>query len=106
MKEQIFQFVNEYAVWGILIAVLLTFFMLCRMNRQLKKLNRSLSGMAGKIQDYFTVIMEEEPLETPPAAAKEAEHTEDLPKREIYERKNTRQEDEAVIHAVLKEYLS
>lgn len=111
MKEQIFQFVNQYAVWGILLAVLLAFFVLCRMHRQLKKLNRSLSAMTGKMQDYFTAIMEEEPLEPVSISTKEPESTEEPFQRRTAEetglkQKSKRVEEEAIIHAVLKEYLS
>lgn len=60
MKELIFEFVNQYAMWGILIAACLAAVLQWRMQRQLKKLNRSLGAVTGKIQDYFSIIMEGE----------------------------------------------
>lgn len=125
MKELIFDFVNQYAVWGILIGVLLVVFALWRMQRQLKKLNRSLGAMTAKIQEYFTVIMEEEQEEPQLVSTKEAERSTPVPARErerntyvpVRERERNAQiqpsprkvqspEEEAVLQAVLKEYFS
>lgn len=104
MKEQIFEFVNQYAVWGILIGVLMIVFVLWRMKRQLKKLNRSLSSIAEKIQEYLTAVMEEEP-DSQPISIRENQNREPFLVREEGKRE-INSEDEAVIHAVLKEYFS
>lgn len=105
MKEQIFEFVNQYATWGILVAGLLAVFMLCRMHGQLKKLNRSLNSMTGKIQEYFTAITEEPQPEPQPISTREEQRGQRFLVKEEG-KKEINSEDEAVIHAVLKEYFS
>lgn len=60
MKEMIFQFIDQYALWGLLILTILTAFLLTRIHSQLKRLNRSLGMVTGNIQDYFRVIMAED----------------------------------------------
>lgn len=60
MKEMIFQFIDQYALWGLLILTVLTVFLLTRIHSQLKRLNRSLGMVTGNIQEYFRVIMAEE----------------------------------------------
>ena len=60
MKEMIFQFIDQYALWGLLILTVLTVFLLTRLHSQLKRLNRSLGMVTGNIQEYFRVIMAEE----------------------------------------------
>ena len=60
MKEMIFQFIDQYAPWGLLILTILTVFLLTRIHSQLKRLNRSLGMVTRNIQDYFRVIMAEE----------------------------------------------
>lgn len=60
MKEMIFQFIDQYAPWGLLILTILTVFLLTRIHSQLKRLNRSLGMVTGNIQDYFRVIMAED----------------------------------------------
>ena len=110
MREQIFEFVNQYAVWGILLTGLLMLFVLFGVHRQLKKLNRSLSAMTRKLQEYFTAIVEEEQPEEQPISTREKENTEDVhikKEERVNAKANVKKmEDEAVIHAVLKEYLS
>ena len=70
MKELIFQFIDQYALWGLLIITLLAVFLLARIHRQLGRLNRSLGMVTGNIQEYFNVIMAEEP-ELPEEPVKE-----------------------------------
>ena len=112
MKDLIFNFVNRYATWGILLVVLLAAFLLWRMHRQLKRLNRNLGAITGKIQEYFDVILEEEEskeLESVPAARSRKEDWEvtDEERRLLLTRKNVRNpEDEEVFNAVMQEYFS
>ena len=68
MKELIFDFVTQYAVWGILIFTAAAVFLLWRVLRQQKRLNKSLAMITGNIQAYFDVIMTEEEPEEPEAA--------------------------------------
>lgn len=71
MRELIFQFIHQYALWGLLLIAILTVFLLTRIHSQLKRLNRSLGTVTGNIQEYFRVIMAEEPEEE--AAQKETD---------------------------------
>ena len=68
MKELIFDFVTQYAVWGILFFTAAAVFLLWRVLRQQKRLNKSLAMITGNIQAYFDVIMTEEETEEPEAA--------------------------------------
>ncbi len=70
MKDLIFQFIDQYVLWGLLIITLLAVFLLTRIHRQLGRLNRSLGMVTGNIQEYFNVIMAEEP-ELPEEPVKE-----------------------------------
>lgn len=111
MKEVIFEFVNQYAVWGILIVVCLAVFMMWRMHRQLKRLNRSLGTMTGKIQEYLKAVMEEEPKEDQMTEPERVWREEPFITKEEREflaagKREHSPEDEAVIHAVLQEYFS
>ncbi len=114
MKDLIFGFVDQYAVWGILAFVLIATFLLWRMHRQVKRLNRNLGAITAKIQDYFNVILAEEESEEPqPLAARET------PRRDWEVTKEERDfllsgkkvhspsaEDEAVFNEVMQEYFS
>ncbi len=60
MKELIFDFVTKYAVWGILFFTGAAVFLLWRLLRQQKRLNKSLAMITGNIQAYFDVILAEE----------------------------------------------
>lgn len=60
MKDMIFAFIHQYAVWGILIAVVLALIVLHCTYRQMKKLNRNLGMVTAKVQQYFDIIMKDE----------------------------------------------
>lgn len=60
MKELIFQFIDQYVLWGLLLIAVLAVFLLTRIHSQLKRLNRSLGMVTGNIQEYFRVIMAED----------------------------------------------
>ena len=112
MKELIFEFVNQYAIWGILILAFATAFLLWRMHRQLKRLNRNLGMITGKIQEYFTVIMEEnapeEPQRVTPAEVRREERflTQGERERLHTEKKKQTPEEEAVFNSVMQEFFS
>lgn len=111
MKDLIFAFVNQYAVWGILLAVLLAAFLQWRMHRQIKRLNRNFGVIAGKMQEYFNVIMEEEePKEmyrpTEDTHRRDWEITKEEREFLLSGKKKPDPEDEAVFNAVMQEYFS
>ena len=114
MKDLIFEFADQYAVLGILAVVLLAVFLLWRMHRQVKKLNRNLGMITGKIQEYFNVIMEdEEPEGVQDAPARDTRRSDwEVTKEErdflLSGRKEQHPdpEDEAVFNAVMQEYFS
>jgi len=116
MREIIFEFVNQYAMWGILIVAFFSAIILIRMSVQLKRLNRNLSSVTGKVQEYFNAIMAEEPksepLEEPRRMSARENWREEkfLTKEErdmLLGRKNeTTPEDEEVFQAVLQEYFT
>lgn len=112
MREIIFEIVNEYAVWGILLLAFVSVIILVRMNGQLRRLNRSLASVTGNVQEYFNVIMTEEPGEEPqPKATRESWKEERFLTKEEREmllshKKETTPEDEAVFQAVMQEYFS
>lgn len=112
MKEFIFEFVNQYAIWGILILVFAAAFLLWRMHRQLKRLNRNLGMITGKIQEYFTVILEEAAPEetqriTPGEVRREERFLAQGERERLHtERKKQSPEEEAVFHSVMQEFFS
>ena len=67
MRDMIFAFIHQYAVWGILAIAILGLFVLHGMYRQLRKLNRSLGLVTAKVQQYFDIIMGEEEEDEEPA---------------------------------------
>lgn len=111
MKDLVFNFVNQYAVWGIFLVVFLAAFLLWRMHRQLKRLNRNLAMITGKIQEYFDVIMEdEEQGEVRPLAREMRREDWEVTKEErdflLSRKKEHSPEDEEVFNAVMQEYFS
>lgn len=112
MEERIFEFVSQYVTWGILILVFTAAFILWRMHRQLKRLNRNFGMITGKIQEYLTVIMEEnesqEPERTIPAAAGREERflAQGEQERLHTEKKKQTPEEEAVFNSVMQEFFS
>ena len=112
MKELIFEFVNQYAVWGILLLVSAATFLLWRMHRQLKRLNRNLGMITGTIQEYFAVIMEEEAKEDlqpiPPRQIRREDRflTSEEIERQLSEKKKKKSEEEEVFNSVIQEFFS
>lgn len=112
MKELIFEFVDQYAVWGILILAFTAAFLLWRMHRQLKRLNRNMGKIAGSIQEYFTVIMEENVPEEPQRITAGEGGREDRfltyeeRERRLAERKKQNAEEEEVFSSVIQEFFS
>lgn len=105
MKELIYEFVNQYAVWGILILTGTAAFLLGRMQRQLKKLNRNLGMITGGMQEYFQVIMDEEKQEEEQyPEEREIRKESRFPAQE--ERKKADPEEEAVFNSVIQEFFS
>lgn len=112
MREIIFEFVNQYAVWGILFITIVVAFLLWRMQQQLKRLNRSLTAVTGNIQEYFNVIMEDEPVgdlqRTPTDGNWREERFLTNEEREILQarRREASPEEEEVFHTMMEEYFS
>lgn len=130
MKEQIIYFVDQYAVWGILIFTVMAVLLLWRLLRQQKRLNRSLGTITERIQAYFDVILtEEEPEEIsereirqdhvsfaretrqgdvfPTAEARREERFLTREERELLEMRRKEQvPDEEVFNTVLQEFFS
>ncbi len=113
MREIIFEFVNQYAVWGILVATIIATLLLWRGNKQIKRLNRSLSGITENIQDYLNVVMEEEAEEIfePERVTRIRREDRFLTEEEreiLLSRKKEQnvEENEAVFQAVMQEYFS
>ena len=104
MNQQIIIFIQKYVEWGMFSLGCIAVVTLWRMNGYLKKLNRLLSGMSGKIHDYFTAITEED--DELPASTNEKPQYQSVPKEENLKNKGNSKEEEAVIQAVLKEYFS
>lgn len=78
MRDMIFAFIHQYAVWGILLAAILGLVVLHCMYRQIRKLNRSLGLVTAKVQQYFDIILREEEEEEEPAE-REAVHIKEQP---------------------------
>ena len=112
MKELIWEFVNQYAIWGILIFTFAAVFLLWRMQRQLKRLNRNLGMVTGKVQEYFSVVMEEaiqeeaQPIKTREVKREDRFFTNAERERMYTERKKQNPEDEAVFNSVIEEFFS
>ena len=112
MKELIFELVDRYAVWGILILAFAAAFLLWRMHRQLKRLNRSVGMIAGRIQEYFTAVMEgnvqEEPKQIAAGEAGRRDRFLTYEERERIqtEKKKQNSEEEAVFNSVIQEFFS
>lgn len=104
MNQEIIIFIQQYVEWGIFSLGCIAVVTLWRMNGYLKKLNRLLAGMSGKIHDYFTAITEEE--NDPPASTNEKQQYHTVQRDENSKNKGNSKEEEAVIQAVLKEYFS
>lgn len=86
---------------------------LLRILRQIKRLNRSLSGITKNIQAYFDVIMQEEPQEQGEEQTQEAQASQEILPGSHTERGESaveqeyrKQEEEKVFNAVLQEYFS
>lgn len=81
MRDMIFAFIHQYAVWGILIAVVLALVVLHCMYRQIRKLNRSLGLVTAKVQQYFDIIMRDEEEEDEQSRRREVHREEEPPGR-------------------------
>ena len=108
MTDQVIIFIQQYVEWGIFSIGCIAVLTLWRMSGHLKKLNRELSGMSGKMHEYFSVIMEEEDEEL--VSAKEKSDFKFVPKEEKeihnFRNKEKAKEEDAVIQSVLQEYFS
>lgn len=106
MKELILEFLKEYAALGTVIITLLAVFVLWRMQRQLKRLNRNLAMITNKVQEYFDVIMSEEEAEETrvPDRREERYLTREEKEMLLSRPREKNPEDEAVFNAVLQEY--
>lgn len=90
----------------IVLGLLLVIF-LARILRQIKKLNRSLSSITKNVQEYFDVIMQEEPQVQEEPQAQEALQSRRMDEgQSSLEREQRKQEEEKVFNAVLQEYFS
>lgn len=120
MKELIFQFVDQYVLWGLLVIAVLTVFFLTRIHSQLKRLNRSLGMVTGNIQEYFRVIMAED-TEAEAPRQEDGEHwredgfgrenrngrkTEGEREIPASRRREQTSEEEEVFNSVLQEFFS
>lgn len=108
MKELIFHFVNQYALWGILIFTGISMLLLWRVLSQQKRLNRSLGLIVGNIQAYFDVILKEEPEELPVREVRREERFLTGEEREPVRMRGREQtpEEEEVFQAVMQEFFS
>ncbi len=112
MKESIFAFVNQYAVWGILLVTLAAALLLWRMHRQMKRLNKNLGTITAGISQYLNVIMEEDDEEELLSSrAREYRRDERFYGENAREARPVRRreqdsEDEAVFNEVIQEYFS
>lgn len=79
MRDVIFAFIHQYAVWGILLTTFLAAIVLHCVYRQMRKLNRNLSMVTAKVQQYFDIIMKEEEEED--LYRRREEYTEEEPSR-------------------------
>lgn len=109
MKENIFEFVNQYAVWGILILTFVGTFLLWRMQRQMKKLNGNLGMITKSVQGYFTVIMDENAKEDGRIENRQDRREDSFPdyeerERQMAEKKKQTSEEEAVFNSVFQEF--
>ncbi len=109
----ILQTYNEVLTVASIVAVgLILAITLLRILRQIKRLNRSLSGITQNVQAYFDVIMQEEPeAQGEPEAAEVAKMQGDLQGRSpedesLLEQEQRKQEEEELFNAVLQEYFS
>ena len=80
MRDMIFAFIHQYALWGILVVAFAALIVLHCMYRQMRKLNRSLGMVTAKVQQYFDVILKEDEEEEEPAG-RAAVHSEGEPER-------------------------
>lgn len=103
---------NESLTGAALVIMGLVFIIiLLRVLKQIKRLNRSLSGITKNIQAYFDVIMQEEQqeqaeerMQQEPQEILPSSHTGDG--ESAIEQEYRKQEEEKVFNAVLQEYFS
>lgn len=102
------QMYNESLTGAALVIMGLIFvIILLRILRQIKRLNRSLSGITKNIQAYFDVIMQEEPQEQEDQTQEEMQQSVHAQEDEsAIEQEYRKQEEEEVFNAVLQEYFS
>lgn len=98
---------------ALLLMGLVFIIILLRILRQIKRLNRSLTGITKNIQAYFDVIMQEEEQEQEEEPVREVQASQEiLPsshaegEESAIEREYRKQEEEKVFNAVLQEYFS
>lgn len=109
MKALMLQILQDYAILGIIILALIGIFILARMHRQLKKLNRNLGMITKNIQQYFEVIMVEEEEETAEEAVRTSRREEmyltgEERERRLSRTKTEQGEEDAVFNSVMQEY--
>lgn len=95
---------------ALLLMGLVFIIILLRILRQIKRLNRSLTGITKNIQAYFDVIMQEEvPGQDKPQASEEQAQQQSKCSdgaETSAEQERRKQEEEEVFNAVLQEYFS
>ncbi len=95
---------------AIVFAGMLLLLLLAGILRQIKKLNKSLGNITGKIQAYFDVILREEEEyeeEIKPGPEPVQVHTKEQERTKMSEeQEKKRREDEKLFNAVLQEYFS
>ena len=98
--------VASIVVMGVILAISLS-----RILRQIKRLNLNLGSITQNIQEYFDVIMQEEPQiiseekkEPEPVMIQSKEESVDS--ESLVEQELRKQEEEKVFNAVLQEYFS
>ena len=98
-------------VAAVLVMGLILEFYLIRILRQIKRLNLNLGSITQNIQEYFDVIMQEEPQiiseekkEPEPVMIQSKEESVDS--ESLVEQELRKQEEEKVFNAVLQEYFS
>lgn len=117
MRDMVIAFIHQYAVWGILFTAILALIVQHCMYWQIRRLNRSLSLVTEKVQQYFDIIMKEEeeeerdmmpmPRQDRPYKPREEDFQLTKGEREMLlsDRKRDKKHAEA-LDAVLQEYFS
>ena len=113
MKEMIYTFAEQYAVWGILGMTVLAVLLLWRMLARLKQLNHSLKNIGEKVHNYLEAVLTEDTEETGSMQVPEKGRREERfltgREREILSSRRREQEDEekeAIFQEVIQEYFS